>query len=115
MLWPATIPRARDEAGLAGKTWLNVYGATDPVAGHLDSFNRVGDVEAVFRPRNLGYAASAVPLLSHLRYLTPAKEGTSAEAAETFGVRLAQWVLGLNEDIKEGSGARWRAEHARPA
>src|SRR4051794_8495628 len=41
MLWPATIPLARQQKAVAGKPWLNFYDKTDPVAGNLDSFDNV--------------------------------------------------------------------------
>ena len=49
MLWPAVIPNIRDQQALARGTWLNFYDTTDPVAGHLDAFSKVGGTEAKFR------------------------------------------------------------------
>lgn len=48
MLWPAVIPNIRDQRAFARGTWLSFYDATDPVAGHLDAFDKLGAEQAVF-------------------------------------------------------------------
>ena len=92
MLWPAVVPINRDQAAITGRPWLNFYDETDPVAGVLDSFGKVGKQDAVFRPKNIGYAAHSIPLLSHLRYLTvPSDSGE--RKTDSLSARLARWWL----------------------
>lgn len=92
MIWPAVIPLARDQEGLAGRPWLNFYDRTDPVAGSLDAFAKAGDREAPFRPRNIGFAAHWLPLFSHLRYLSVPRRNPR-RAADSLAGRLARWWL----------------------
>ena len=114
MLWPATIPLARSQEAVAGKPWLNFYDVTDPVAAHLDSFGTVGDKLAELKPVNVSYAASRIPLWSHLRYLTvPGKDDDAAR--NSLGTRLARWILGTDRDFTPGEGRRRCPERAPTA
>lgn len=92
MLWPAVIPINRDQTAVAGHPWLNFYDETDPVAGVLDSFGKVGEVESKFKPKNIGYAAHWIPLFSHLRYLT-APSDSGERKTDSLSARLARWWL----------------------
>jgi hypothetical protein len=94
-IWPETVALTRDTQPLTDKVWLNVWDATDPVAGELDQFGAA----APFAPDNRTYAGSMVPLLSHIKYLTvphkPKGGGFSPqdrqETQDSFAGRMAEW------------------------
>lgn len=120
MIWPAVIPLARDQAGLAGRPWLNFFDETDPVAGRLDAFDKIDEADSPFRPRNIGFAAHWLPLYSHLRYLSvPRRDGDSAFGS--LAGKLAGWwlrsahaPLAEQPKFEPGSDARWLTEGSPP-
>lgn len=75
VLWPAIVPLNEDEAVFQDKfQWINVFDATDPVAGPVKSFQPrssgpVGSLRPP-EPQNVSYKAAWAHLLSHLKYLT---------------------------------------------
>jgi hypothetical protein len=120
MIWPAVIPMARDQAGLAGRPWLNLFDATDPVAGTLDAFDKVDGAESPFRPRNMGFAAHWLPLFSHLRYLSVPRRNRDRATSSLSG-RLARWWLDSasaapdeQPTFEPGSDARWLSTESTP-
>ena len=62
--------------------WLNLYDATDPVAGCLDAFpalrrHQQADPKRIaLKPKNIACRASPAFLLSHVRYFTPRRRKT---------------------------------------
>jgi hypothetical protein len=77
-LWPKIVPLNRQSAVFPeGAEWLNLYDATDPVAGSLDAFppirrhQQASPETITLKPDNVACRASGAFLLSHIRYFTP--------------------------------------------
>ena len=82
-LWPKIVPLNRQSAVFAEDAeWLNLYDATDPVAGCLDAFpalrrHQQADPKRIaLKPKNIACRASPAFLLSHVRYFTPRRRKT---------------------------------------
>jgi hypothetical protein len=68
VLWPAIVPLNKDETVFNEKfKWINVYDATDPVAGPVLSYGPETDEGPT--PQNISYKANSIHLLSHIHYL----------------------------------------------
>ena len=89
-IWPARVPIARIPAFRENTVWINVFDPLDPVSGVMNGYD--GHPTAVCpTPKNVGYAASLVLLLAHLRYVTWSGTGCLADA-------VAKWLLTGNPD-----------------
>jgi hypothetical protein len=93
-IWPARVPiNVREPLFPNHAEWINVFDPTDPVAGDLQAFSGAGAGPAlpatgVLVPKNVGYKAHWLLLLSHLWYLRAddPRPGQLADVATT-------WVL----------------------
>jgi len=86
-IWPARVPISRTRGFAQGTEWINVFDPIDPVSGVLKSFSAQPE-HCCPRPQNVGYAASPILLLSHIRYFTP--KGLRPDLATS----VARWLLG---------------------
>ena len=106
-IWPARVPISKEPAFRAGTEWINVYDPTDPVSGVLRAFSRAG-TPCCPAPRNHGFAAGPILLLSHLKYLRASR--TRSGLADG----IAEWLL-TGSTAKIGTGQGWfvpgSAEH----
>jgi len=86
-IWPARVPISRTRAFGPDTVWVNVFDPVDPISGVLKQFS--GQPPACCpHPQNVGYAASSVLLLSHIRYLTPKKP------VPDLATSVMRWLLG---------------------
>lgn len=85
-IWPAVVPVSREPAFHEDVPWINLYDPVDPVSGRLEVFCQPDQRICPF-PIDLGYAASPVLLLAHLKYF--ARRAVPMDAA-TATVR---WLL----------------------
>jgi len=99
-LWPYRVSLAREPAFREGTEWLNVYDPMDPVSGVLRSFDQAGP-QCCPAPRNVGYAAGPLLLLSHLEYLS------AHRARRTLAAGVAEWLLSGSSAQIPGAGAGW--------
>src|ERR1700746_1725769 len=80
--------------------WINVYDPTDPVGASLAAFSATVDGQAapkaIFPPRNFGYRASPVVLLSHIKYLR-------SDLADS----TVAWILSGARFQPSGARRRW--------
>lgn len=84
-IWPARVPISRIPAFDSDTVWLNVLDPMDPVSGELKAYAGF-DPKACPTPVNIGYRASWVLLLAHLRYTTWSGKGCLADG-------VAKWLL----------------------
>jgi hypothetical protein len=108
-LWPRIVATSVQlPSTLAGKAWINIYTPFDPVAAKLDAY----DALAFPKPRNIA-APAALPLLSHIGYLTPAERYRTG-AFIALRRALAAWLVepksNAFDDFKR---SRWREFAAR--
>jgi hypothetical protein len=87
-IWPARVPIAREPAFLPDACWVNVMDPIDPVSGVLKSFDQLSPA-CCPHPRNVGYPAGWVLLLSHIQYLS--RKGKSHDDLPSATMR---WLLG---------------------
>lgn len=100
-LWPYRVALAMEPAFRDGTEWINVYDPMDPVSGVLRSFDQ-GKSYCCPRPRNVGYAAGPLLLLTHLQYLK-----TPRGKRKTLGDGVAEWLLTGNSAQIPGGGPGW--------
>ena len=84
-IWPARVPISRIPAFQSDTVWLNILDPMDPVSGELKAYAGF-DPQACPTPVYIGYRASWVLLLAHLRYTTWSGKGCLADA-------VAKWLL----------------------
>jgi hypothetical protein len=100
-IWPARVPISKEPAFRPGTFWLNVYDPMDPISGVLRSFDG-SPPDCCPAPANVGYSASSVLLLAHIRYLR------GPHGNKTLGDGMAELlVTGNRGQIAESSGRRW--------
>jgi hypothetical protein len=100
-IWPARVPISKEPAFRTGTFWLNVYDPVDPISGVLRSFNG-SHPDCCPDPTNVGYSASSVLLLAHIRYLR------GPHGKKTLGDGVAELLVTGNRDqITESVGRRW--------
>lgn len=104
-IWPARVPISRVAAFRPGTSWVNVFDPVDPISGVLRSYNRQSP-KVCPHPVNIGYAASPLLLLAHLRYLTRNGQGSLATA-------VAKWILTGNEREIANTRESYRPGSAR--
>ena len=97
-IWPARVSINKEFAFGEATEWINVMDPTDPVSGVLKAFNV--SKERCPMPRNLGFAAGPVLLLSHLKYLRAAKSGKGVADG------LAEWLVN-GSSAQFGVGPDW--------
>ena len=84
-IWPARVPISRLPAFRENTVWINVLDPLDPVSGVLRAYR--GHPTALCPPpQDVGYAASSILLLAHLRYLTRTARGYLSDG-------VAHWLL----------------------
>jgi hypothetical protein len=86
-IWPARVPISRKPAFDSKAVWINVFDPLDPISGKLSAFSKQPPSFCP-HPENVGYAASAILLLSHIRYLTAKSSGPDLATA------VVRWLLG---------------------
>jgi hypothetical protein len=87
-IWPLIVATSTAPSPFAaGTPWLNIYTAFDPVAGPVDAYRKLTTPSIV----NV-VAPPALPLVSHLGYLTP-KERSARGAFISLRQKLARWLI----------------------
>jgi len=90
-IWPARVPISRIPAFQDETVWVNVLDPLDPVSGELKAYAGYSP-NVCPAPINIGYPASWILLLAHLRYLTWTDQNCLAD-------RVAQWLLSGNHGV----------------
>jgi hypothetical protein len=105
-LWRAEVPINDTAVFPAGTEWINVFDGTDPVAGSLDAFGPAAAIPGTLVPANVGYKASPILLLSHVRYLTRSKRLHKREGSALVD-RILDWVVSGAAFSRETGVAGW--------
>jgi hypothetical protein len=96
-IWPARVPISRIPAFRENTVWLNVFDPLDPVSGVMEAY-RGHPATVCPTPKDIGYAASSILLLAHLRYFAWTGRDCLVDG-------VAHWLLtGDNNKIIDGPG-----------
>jgi hypothetical protein len=85
-IWPKLVPLGLERVFREDLVWINLFDPMDPVSGRLEAYARHPQ-ECCPLPIDVGYSASWMLLLAHLKYLSPRAGELDAAQATSY------WLL----------------------
>ena len=92
-IWPACVAVFDEHAFNSDVQWVNIFDPIDPVSGVIHTWNKIPHsiCPAV---TNIGYDASNLLLLGHIKYLECPYALTGEHYGERLADHVAPWLLG---------------------